>query len=268
MIQQSLYQLTHFYCWIVYTSYLQHQWVYVCVLCAPEAKVFAHRVETFSARQSYWDEQTGDFRSTVNHHHWDPADGGVHHPLCLPLQLIFMNGEHWLISPLCLELSGQLTLMICQRSVLHSKPDMGYFYLISIQIFPFTNLISFKRSFSLHIMLIDRRKLCGLLVNYYYVFISCLDSHSDGTHSLQWILWWANDVMLHFFCRFDLELIYTLDSLRVSEFSKCQVLYDSAVKPWEPEIWYNYHQTCQQINYSRPQITVFPSILMRSSIFC
>ncbi len=27
------------------------------------------------------------------------------------------------------------------------------------------------------------------------VFISCLDSHSDGTHSLQRIYWWASDVM-------------------------------------------------------------------------
>ncbi len=30
-------------------------------------------------------------------------------------------------------------------------------------------------------------------------FISCLDSYSDGTHSLQRIHWWASDVMLHFF---------------------------------------------------------------------
>ncbi len=30
------------------------------------------------------------------------------------------------------------------------------------------------------------------------VFIICLDSHSDGTHSLQSIHWWASDVMLHF----------------------------------------------------------------------
>ncbi len=29
-------------------------------------------------------------------------------------------------------------------------------------------------------------------------FISCLDSHSDGTHSLQRIHWWASDVMLNF----------------------------------------------------------------------
>ncbi len=37
---------------------------------------------------------------------------------------------------------------------------------------------------------------CGLLVD--YVFISCFDSHSDGTHSLQMILWGASDVMIHF----------------------------------------------------------------------
>ncbi len=35
---------------------------------------------------------------------------------------------------------------------------------------------------------------CGLL----WCFISCLDSHSDGTHSLQRIHWWASDAMLHF----------------------------------------------------------------------
>ncbi len=30
------------------------------------------------------------------------------------------------------------------------------------------------------------------------VFISCSDSHSDGTHSLQSIHWWASDAMLYF----------------------------------------------------------------------
>ncbi len=35
-------------------------------------------------------------------------------------------------------------------------------------------------------------------VDYCDVFISCLDSHSEGTHSLQRIYWWASDVMLHF----------------------------------------------------------------------
>ncbi len=35
-------------------------------------------------------------------------------------------------------------------------------------------------------------------MDYCNVFISCLDSHSDGTHSLQRIHWSASDVMLHF----------------------------------------------------------------------
>ncbi len=48
-------------------------------------------------------------------------------------------------------------------------------------------------------MLTDGLKWCGLLVEYCDVFISCLDFHSDGTHSLQRIHWWARDVMLHFY---------------------------------------------------------------------
>ncbi len=39
---------------------------------------------------------------------------------------------------------------------------------------------------------------CGILVDYCDVFISCLVSHSDGTHSLQRIHWWVTDAMLHF----------------------------------------------------------------------
>ncbi len=35
------------------------------------------------------------------------------------------------------------------------------------------------------------------VVDYCDVFISCLDSHSDGTHSLLRIHYWASDVMLH-----------------------------------------------------------------------
>ncbi len=46
-------------------------------------------------------------------------------------------------------------------------------------------------------MLIDM-EWCVLLVDYCDVFISCLDSNSDGTHSLQSIHWWASDAMLHF----------------------------------------------------------------------
>ncbi len=46
------------------------------------------------------------------------------------------------------------------------------------------------RSFSLHKI--------GVVWITCDVFISCLDSHSDGTHSLQWIHWWASDLMLNF----------------------------------------------------------------------
>ncbi len=48
-------------------------------------------------------------------------------------------------------------------------------------------------------MLIDGPELYGLLVNYCDAFISCLDSHSDGTHSLQRIHWGASDEMLNFY---------------------------------------------------------------------
>ncbi len=59
----------------------------------------------------------------------------------------------------------------------------------------FTNIV---KMFWLHKMLIDGLEWCGLLVDYCDVFISCLDSHSDGTHSLQRIHQWASDGMLHF----------------------------------------------------------------------
>ncbi len=50
-------------------------------------------------------------------------------------------------------------------------------------------------SFSLYkTWLTDGLERCGWFVDYCDVFISCLDSHSDGTHSLQW----ASDVMQHF----------------------------------------------------------------------
>ncbi len=48
--------------------------------------------------------------------------------------------------------------------------------------------VSYKH-ISLHKTLIDGLESSGLLVNYCDVFISCLDSHSDGTHSLQRIHW-------------------------------------------------------------------------------
>ncbi len=47
-----------------------------------------------------------------------------------------------------------------------------------------------------HSFLPHKTLIVGL--DYWDVFISCLDLHSDGTHSLQKIHWWANDVMLNF----------------------------------------------------------------------
>ncbi len=65
-----------------------------------------------------------------------------------------------------------------------------------------------------------------LLINYleYYGllwwFCQLLDSHPDGTHSLQMIYWWASDEMLTFLpiCS-DEKLINILERLRVSKVS-------------------------------------------------
>ncbi len=75
--------------------------------------------------------------------------------------------------------------------------------------------------FSLDKMLTDGLDWCGLLVNYFDVFISCLVSHSDGTHSLRRSHWWASDVMLHFSKSVltKKQLIYILNGLKVSNFS-------------------------------------------------
>ncbi len=73
-------------------------------------------------------------------------------------------------------------------------------------------------TFCLLQMLTDGLERFGLLVDYCDVFISCLDSHSDGTHSLQIIHWWASDGMLHFSKsnNNNNKKVYILDGLRVS----------------------------------------------------
>ncbi len=68
-------------------------------------------------------------------------------------------------------------------------------------------------------MLTDGLEWCGLLVDYCDVFISCLDSHSDGTHSLQRIHCWASDGKLNFSKSDEETLIYISDGLRVSKIS-------------------------------------------------
>ncbi len=59
----------------------------------------------------------------------------------------------------------------------------------------------------------------GLLVDYYDVYISCLDSHSDGTIHFRGSIGEQSDGMLNFFIRWRNRLIYILDGLRVSTFS-------------------------------------------------
>ncbi len=51
------------------------------------------------------------------------------------------------------------------------------------------------QSFSFDYVLTDGLGYLWIIVMF---LISCLDSHSDGTHSLQRIHWWKSDVMLHF----------------------------------------------------------------------
>ncbi len=57
-------------------------------------------------------------------------------------------------------------------------------------------------------------------VDYCDASISCLDSHSDGTHSVQRIHWWATDAMLHFSksVLMKKKLIYILDGLMMSKY--------------------------------------------------
>ncbi len=75
----------------------------------------------------------------------------------------------------------------------------GFFCLLEKAILRIVDLcFCQKQRFDVNKMLSDGLESYGLLVEYYDVFISCLDSHSDGIHSLQRIHWWASDVMLHF----------------------------------------------------------------------
>ncbi len=72
-------------------------------------------------------------------------------------------------------------------------------------------------SFLRHKTVFNGLETCGLLVNYCDVFISCLDSHSDGTHSLQMIHFWGSDVGWSYFSSnlfpWRNKLIYILDGL-------------------------------------------------------
>ncbi len=50
-------------------------------------------------------------------------------------------------------------------------------------------------SILLHNTVIDGLEVCGLLEDHCIILLTCLKSHSDGTHSLQRIHWWVSDVI-------------------------------------------------------------------------
>ncbi len=84
--------------------------------------------------------------------------------------------------------------MFYQRVILKNIYIYYYYFNILILLI-LINSLKLKTSyywicfiFSLLQMLSDGLEWCGLLVDYCDVFISCLDSHSDGTHSLQRII--------------------------------------------------------------------------------
>ncbi len=68
-----------------------------------------------------------------------------------------------------------------------------------------------------HKMLIDGLESCGLFVDYFNVVIN---SHSDGTHTLQRVHWRVSDVMLHLSKSFPKkkQTHHMLDGLRVSKY--------------------------------------------------
>ncbi len=87
------------------------------------------------------------------------------------------------------------------------------------ELFLYDGFVSYKHTAFCFSMLTDGLEWCGSLVVYCDVFISCLDSHSDGTHSLKRIHWWTNDVMPHFSKSVPMKKhIYIFDGLRVNYF--------------------------------------------------
>ncbi len=106
------------------------------------------------------------------------------------LELLWLVNCAWFV---------QISLLIQTRPLFNSrKRYYGLWTLILGNNVLMMDLILKKHSFSLLKMLTDGLDWSGLLVDYYDVFISCLDSHSDGTHSLQRIHCWDTDAETRF----------------------------------------------------------------------
>ncbi len=77
-----------------------------------------------------------------------------------------------------------------------------------------------------------------IIVDYCGVFISCLDSHSDGTHSLQRIRWWPSDrCYIFFFNLMKKQTHLHLDDLKVRTFQQSC-------------FWVNYSFNCKSSAWS------------------
>ncbi len=87
-----------------------------------------------------------------------------------------------------------ISLLIQLKQLFHWIEDL---YFGQKQRFRVKNALVMNLFLKLYKTLI-RLESCGLLVDYCDVFFSCLDSHSDGTHSLHRIHWWASDVKRNF----------------------------------------------------------------------
>ncbi len=120
-----------------------------------------------------------------------------------PLHWTHHNTSHFKIhQQICLELfslvngawSVHISLLIQTRQIFSLEKAMLW---IEDSYFSWKQLFYKTCSFSLNKMFTGGLEWCGLLVDYCDVFISCLDSHSDGTYSLQRIHWCASDVMLN-----------------------------------------------------------------------
>ncbi len=90
------------------------------------------------------------------------------------------------------------TVLSCKRWSVHISPLIQtniYFFIEERNIWEIAILARPFSTLMMDLWKTHAFSSCGLL----WCFRSCLDSHSDGTHSLQSIHCWANDIMLHFF---------------------------------------------------------------------
>ncbi len=136
----------------------------------------------------------------------------IHNITSPPVVLSHQNPQRYGI---CLKLRP---IFACKHCLIcaYFSPDSGKTNLDKVILW--IKDLSQMRGFSLHTMLMAGLESCGILVDYCDVFIS-LDSHSDGTHSLQRIYWSANDVMLIFSKTLSMkkQTHLILDGLRVSK---------------------------------------------------